>query len=162
VTIYALAANGKRETIKSKELWAKDGRVQGDFVLYSPSKHVEGSATSYPYIYAAKHRDSKEMESPKIQVKEKPSGNEELVLELPSTKELKNSGYSFQLKSKDGSILSRLETKSAEENAGNIILKFVKLDPKLRYSLELLDSHGKVLDTLFSDAPFGQWDETAT
>jgi hypothetical protein len=102
------------------------------------------------------------MESPKLQVKEKPSGNEELVLELPSTKELKNSGYSFQLKSKDGSILSKLAAKNAEEKEGNIILKFVKLDPKLRYSLELLDSHGKVLDTPFSDAPFGQWDETAT
>ncbi len=162
VTVYALGANGKRETIKAKELWAKDGRVQGDFVLYPPSKHEERSAASYPYIYTAKHRDSKEMESPKLQVTGKVSGNEELVLELASTKELKNSGYSFQLKSKDGSFLSKLETKNAEEKAGNIIIKFEKLDPKSHYYLELLDAHGKIIETLFSDVPFGEWDEAAT
>jgi hypothetical protein len=132
VTVYAFGANGKRETVKSKELWAKDGHVQGDFVLYPPSKQEE-----------------------------KQSGNEEIVLELASTKELTNSGYAFQLKSKDGSILPKLETKNAEEKAGNMILKFEKMDPKLHFSLELLDSHRKIIETLFSDGPFGEWNEAA-
>jgi len=161
VTVFALSPNGAKSQIKSRDLYVDEGKVQGDFVLHRPPKQDNKEVESCPYVFTAKHRDSKEIESPRLPVKEKPWGNDELVLELNSSEELKTGGFAFQLKSKDGSIVSKIETKVGEEKAGKLTLKFVKLNPQLEYTLEMLNSQGEIEDTIFPVIPFGKWAEEA-
>lgn len=161
VTIFALSPNGAKSQIKCRDLYVEEGKVEGEFVLERPPKQDNKEVESCPYVFTAKHRDSKEIESTRLAVKEKPRGTDELVLEFPSSDELKNGGFAFQLKSKDGSIVSKIESKNGEEKSGKLNLKFVKLDPNLEYTLDMLNSQGKIVETIFPETPFGKWDEAA-
>lgn len=159
VTVFALSKTGKREHIKSKELWAKEGKVQGDFILMPPRSRDEKENRTYPYLFVAKHRDSKEAESPQLPVQEKEGGKEELILEIPNSVEVKKTGNAFRLRSKDGSVNSKVEVNSGEEKDDSMIIKFSKLDAKLHYTLEELDKQGNLVCTIFSEKLFGKWDE---
>ena len=161
VTVHALAPHGQREAIQSRDLYIKDGKVQGEFDLFRPAKREGKEAESCPYVFTAKHRDSKEIESPRLPVDEKPRGSDELVLELTSSEELKHGGVAFRLQSKDRSIDSKVESKESDEHAGKLRLKFVKLDPNLEYTLDILNSEGKIVDTIFQETLFGAWAEVA-
>lgn len=159
VTVFALSPNGAKSQIKSRDLYVDEGKIQGEFELQRPPKQDNQDVESCPYVFTAKHRDSKEVESPKLPVKDKPRGHEELVLEFNSSDELKTGSFAFQLKSKDGSIISKIETKNGLEKEGKLSLKFTKLDPKLEYNLDMLNSKGEIVESIFPDTPFGNWAE---
>jgi len=160
ISVFALCQNGAKHSIKIRDLYVDaEGKVEGEFELHRPPKQDNKEVESCPYYFTAKHRDSKEIESPRLPVREKPRGNDELVLELTSSDELKTGDFAFQLKSKDGSIVSKIETKNGEEKAGMLTLKYVKLDPKLEYTLEMLDSEGNIVETIFQETLFGKWAE---
>ncbi len=161
VTVHALCQYGKREVIKSRDHYIKDGKVHGEFHLSRPAKRGDKEVDSCSYIFTAKHRDSKELESHRLPVKTNPIGNDELELELTSSDELKNGGFAFQLMAKDRSIIWKIESKNGEDKAGKLTLKFVKLNPNLEYSLDMLNSQGKIVETIFSDTPFGKWAEAS-
>lgn len=162
ISVFALYPNGEKPSIKIRDLYVNDeGKVQGEFVLHRPPKQDNKEIESCPYVFTAKHRDSKEIESPRLPVKEKPRGNDELVLELASSEKLKTEGLAFHLKSKDGSVNSKIETKNGEEKEGMLTLKFIKLDPNLEYALDMLNAQGKIVESIFPNTPFGKWAEGA-
>lgn len=157
VTAWSLLPHGEKQQAFSRDFYIENGKVTGEVELRRPSKYEGKEVESCPYIFTAKHRDSKEVESPKIKVKEKFGGNEEVILELAASDQLKKDGISFELKSKNGAVISKVEAKTGEEKAGNLTLKFEKLDASLNYDLNMLDSHGKIVETIFKDIPFGKW-----
>lgn len=159
VTVFAFIAHEKKQQVKSLDLHVKDGKVQSDFDIPSPEKRENKEIDSCSYLFTAKHRDSKEVESPRLSVKSKSKGNDELVLELPSSDELKKNGHTFQLMSKDGTIVWKVETKNGVEKDGKLTLKFENLDPNLEYSLDELNGKGQIIETLFTNTPFGKWAE---
>jgi hypothetical protein len=162
VTAWSIPKNGEKQQAFSKDFYIDDnGKVTGDVELRRPSKYEGKEVESCPYVFTAKHRDSKEIESPRLPVKEKPRGNDELVLELTSSEKLKTEGFAFHLKSKDGSVDSKIETKNGEEKEGVLTLKFTKLDPKLEYSLDMINPQGKILESIFPNTAFGKWAEGA-
>ncbi len=59
VTVHALSPNGKREEIKSRDLYIKDGKVQGEFDLFRPAKQDNKEVEIPPYISTASPRSSK-------------------------------------------------------------------------------------------------------
>lgn len=163
VTAWSLPPHGEKQQAFSKDFYVDDdGKVTGEIELRRPSKQNGKEVDACPYYFTARHRDSKQVESPKIKVKEKFGGNEDLILELAASDDLKNSGTLFELRSKNGAIISKVEVKNGEEKAGVVILKFVKLDANLSYSLNKLDSSGKIEETIFKDLPFGKWNEPVT
>ena len=86
ISVFALCPDGAKPSIKIRDLYVDDeGKVQGEFELHRPPKQDNKEIESCSYVFTAKHRDSKEIESPRLSVKEKPRGNEELVLELTSS-----------------------------------------------------------------------------
>lgn len=160
ISVFALCPNGEKPSIKVRDLYVNDeGKVKGEFVLHRPPKQDNKEIESCPYVFTAKHRDSKEIESPRLPVKEKPRGNDELVLEFTSSDELKTGGFAFHLKSKDGSVNSKIETKNGEEKGGLLTLKFTKLDPNLEYALDMLNAQGKIVESIFPNILFGKWAE---
>jgi hypothetical protein len=159
VTVFSITSQGIRSQIKSKDLYVDEGLVKGEFELSAPAREGDKVIESCEYLFTAKHRDSKEVESPRLHAKAKPRGNDELILEVPSSDDLKKGGHSFRLKSNDGTIICKIETKNVQEKDGTLTFKFEKLDPKLRYALDFLDSQDRIVDTIFSDMPFGRWAE---
>jgi len=158
VAAWSIPPHGEKQKAFSKDFYIDDeGKVNGEIELRRPPKYEGKEVESCPYIFTAKHRDSKEVESPKIKVKEKFSGNEEVILEIDASAQLKKSGASFELKSQNGAIISKVEAKNGEEKAGILTLKFEKLDANLSYALILLDSQGEIMETIFTDIPFGKW-----
>lgn len=160
VTVWSIPQHGEKQQAFSKDFYIDgNGKVTGEVELRRPSKYEGKEVETCPYLFTAKHRHSKEIQSPRLPVKEKLSGNEDLVLELTSSEILKTGGFVFQLKSKDGSIDSKIETKNGEEKAGMLTLKFTKLDSKLEYALDVLDGQGKIVEAIFPNTPFGKWAE---
>ena len=159
VTAFSLPAKKKKEQVKARDFYVKDGKVQGEFELVRPENQDGKEVESCPYYFTAKHRDSKELEGPHLPVQDKPKGNDELILELKSSEELKTGGFVFHLKSKDGTVDQKIETKSGQEKEGTLTLKFTKLDPKLEYALDLLNADGKVAESIFPNTQFGKWTE---
>ncbi|MEO6094993.1 MAG: hypothetical protein ABIW76_04710 [Fibrobacteria bacterium] len=158
VTVWSIPPHGEKQQAFCKDFYIDDdGKVTGEVELSRPSKTEGKEVESCPYNFTAKHRDSKEVESPKIKVKERFGGNEEVVLELPASDQLKKDGISFELKSKNGAIISKVEAKTGEEKEGNLSLKFEKIDSNLSYDLNMLDLDGKIMETIFKDIPFGEW-----
>lgn len=160
VTVLAVLPNGTKAFIKNKDLYVnEEGKVKHEFVLDRPPKQDNKELESCPYVFTAKHRDSTEIESPRLQVNDKPNGDDELLLEFTSSEALKTGGIAFHLKSKDGSFDSKIETKSGEEKEGTLTLKFIKLDSKLEYALDMLNAQGKIVESIFPYTQFGKWAE---
>lgn len=159
ITIFSISPNGAKSQIKSRDLYVEAGKVQGEFQLERPPKYDNKEVESCPYVFTAKHRDAKEIESTRLPVNEKPRGNDELVLEFASSEKLKTGGFAFHLKSKDGSYNSKIDTKNGEEKAAILIFKFTKLDPKLEYALDMLNAQGKIVESIFPYMLFGKWAE---
>lgn len=72
ITLFALDPEGKRERIDAKETHIHEGRAEQEFTLYYPQFMVDGNLpTECNYIFTAKHRDSKEHQSPELTVRKK-------------------------------------------------------------------------------------------
>ena len=49
------------------------------------------------------------------------------------------------------------EAKTGEEKDGTLTLKFIKLDPKLEYTLDMLNAEGIIIESIFPNTLFGNW-----
>ena len=163
MTVWSIPPHGEKQQAFSKDFYIDDdGKVTGEVELRRPSKFEGKEVESCPYYFTAKHRDSKEVESPKIKAKERPVVDTDLVLEVANSQTLKDGEYSFELKSNDGTVKIRLESKNVKEKEGKITLTFSKLNPDLLYTLDALNSTGEVFETIFEDVKFGNWGDKAT
>lgn len=159
ITVYSVSPKGVKSQVKARDLYVDQGEVTGEFELATPPKEDGKGLEACDYLFTAKHRDSKEIESPRLHAKSKANGSEILELELPSPDETESGGQTFRLKSNDGSIDAKMAIKDGQEKEGKITLKFQKLDPMQRYSLELMNGKGEVVEAIFTDTQFGKWAE---
>lgn len=93
--LWALVPDGEPERIDAKEGTIKDGVAEVEFTLWYPqARDEEGNLlATCPYVFAAKHRDSKEEKGPELEVVEgmilhyqidvdcEQNRNDELILE---------------------------------------------------------------------------------
>lgn len=69
--VLALTPDGKRESIDKQEAHLKDGKASANVTLFFPAYRKDGKLLSEcKYIFTAKHRDSKEEESPALPARE--------------------------------------------------------------------------------------------
>ncbi len=67
--LYAFAPDGKKERIEAKDGYLKDKKAEVEFTLFRPAGSGSGGIPqSVPYGFTAKHRDSKIVESPRLDV----------------------------------------------------------------------------------------------
>jgi hypothetical protein len=159
ITLWAIGPNWPKESIKTKDFYADKGKVQGELELRRPDNKDGKEMESCSYYFTAKHRDSKEVESPKLKAGSKIEGFEELTLEFPEPKDLQGRDITFRLISHDRTFSALLESKKAEEKDGSLLLKFENVNPKLKYTLETIDSQGDRIQTILNEIPFGKWSE---
>lgn len=69
LTLFALPPDGSRERIDSQEAYVKDGKVEARFTCYYPQYREDGKLLEEcEFLFQAKHRDSKDMDSPSLEV----------------------------------------------------------------------------------------------
>ena len=71
--LHSKSPSGKKDRIEVKEVHLKNGKASAEFTLLQPDyKDSEGNAPEKcEFIFSAKHRDSKEIESPVLQASSK-------------------------------------------------------------------------------------------
>jgi hypothetical protein len=68
--VFALTPDGKRESIDKQDGHLKDGKASVNVTLFFPSYRKDGKLLSEcKYVFTAKHRDSKEEESPALPIR---------------------------------------------------------------------------------------------
>jgi hypothetical protein len=68
--VFALTPDGKRESIDKQDGHLKDGKASANVTLFFPSYRKDGKLLSEcKYVFTAKHRDSKEEESPDLPIR---------------------------------------------------------------------------------------------
>lgn len=153
--LFVLEANGKKEKISSMETHAKDGKAEGEFTLMRPAGTKAGEKVHY--VFTAKHRDTKDVESPQLQAVE-PARN--LICELDARSEITNEGYALVLKG-GGKIHTSYKAKDGIREDGILKFNFTEMDPEVAYILELQDEKGRKVAALFSQMKHGDWDQKA-
>lgn len=147
----------KKQPAKTEEAFLKDGLAEAEFVLPQLKGDNGKPLEEGTFACIAKHRDSTELESAPLKARIRRVSGDELVVELEDAAGFKKKNYAFRMKSDDGEYESVLNSKDIAEAKGASSLKFQKLDLNARYTLELLDSSGKVLEKVFASKECGKW-----
>jgi hypothetical protein len=152
-TLCAPGQDGKPEAQGQAEGHAKDGKVTAKMVL--PQADPKSDAREREFTLRAKHKTGKEAEGGKLKVKA--DAPADLEIEIGDAAAAKKEGHGFRLTGEPGKVQKTLFPKDGKEKDGKLLLKFEKLDPTLQYTLEELDSQGKMLGAIFSGKKFGVW-----